>query len=234
MTSSQTVRLWLTCAMAIVVPVSATPQEPSAAKPAPALVARFLTPDANPLVSYRALRRLTASTRGGRMQATLDAWTSLDPEHGFRFEIVAEEGNSLIRRRVLLAALEAEQQATTPADRDQAALNAANYEFLDTSPESVSLVKVGVRPRRKHVMLIEGALFLEPASADLIRVEGELSRRPSFWTRRVRVRRDYERIDGVHVAVGMSSTADVLMVGPSTFSMTYRYLEINGKPVKGR
>ena len=29
----------------------------------------------------------------------------------------------------------------------------------------------------------------------------------------------------------MSSTADVLIVGASTFSMTYRYTEINGKTV---
>jgi len=42
-----------------------------------------------------------------------------------------------------------------------------------------------VKPRRKHVMLIDGALFIEEDSADLVRIEGELSKRPSFWTRRV-------------------------------------------------
>ncbi len=86
-----------------------------------------------------------------------------------------------------------------------------------------------VRPRRKSVMLVNGALFIEPDSADLVRIEGELSKRPSFWTRRVRVVREYERLEGVHVPVSMSSTADVLIVGASTFSMTYRYTEINGK-----
>ena len=35
----------------------------------------------------------------------------------------------------------------------------------------------------------------------------------------------------MHVPVSMSSTADVLIVGASTFSMTYRYTEINGKTV---
>jgi hypothetical protein len=61
-----------------------------------------------------------------------------------------------------------------------------------------------------------------------VRVEGELSRRPSFWTRNVRILREYARIDGVHVPVAMSSTASVLLVGASTFSMTYKYTEING------
>jgi hypothetical protein len=80
-------------------------------------------------------------------------------------------------------------------------------------------------------MLIDGALFIEADSADLVRLEGELSKRPSFWTRRVRVVREYNRVGGVHVPVSMSSTADVLIVGASTFSMTYRYAEINGKQI---
>ncbi len=196
------------------------------------LVDRFLAPDDEPLTSYRALRRLTASTRGGRMRATVEAWTTLDPVHGFTFEIVSEEGSALIRRKVLIAALEAEQKAVTGSDRSQAALTRANYEFLGISAADDDLLRVDVRPRRKHHMRVEGSLLLEPGSADLVRVEGHLSQRPSFWTRKVRIQRDYGRINGVHVPVSMGSTADVLVVGSSTFSMTYRYTEINGRQVE--
>jgi hypothetical protein len=191
---------------------------------------RFLAPDDVPLVSYRAFRHLTASTRGGKMSASIDAWTTLDPTGGFTFEVTASEGSGLIQRRVLIAALEAERDAVKATDRGQSALTPANYDFLGISPDG-RLVKMDVRPKRKHVMLIDGALFIEADSADLVRVEGELSKRPSFWTRRVRVVRAYDRVEGVHVPVSMSSTADVLIVGASTFSMTYRYVEINGKPV---
>ena len=196
-----------------------------------ALIDRFLAPDHPPLESYRAFRHLTASTRGGRMQASIDAWTSLDPVHGFRYEITSRDGSSLIQRKVLVAALEAEQEAHRAPDRGQSALTPANYEFLDISHEDGRLVKVDIRPRRKHVMLVEGSLFVDADSADLVRIEGELSKRPSFWTRRVRVVREYDRVEGVHVPVGMRSTADVLIVGSSSFAMTYRYVEINGKPV---
>ena len=132
---------------------------------------------------------------------------------------------------MLVAALEAEQEAHRAPDRGQSALTPANYEFLDISHEDGRLVKVDIRPRRKHVMLVEGSLFVDADSADLVRIEGELSKRPSFWTRRVRVVREYDRVEGVHVPVGMRSTADVLIVGSSSFAMTYRYVEINGKPV---
>ena len=192
---------------------------------------RFLAPDHDPLVSYRAFRRLTASTRGGKMSASIEAWTTLDPVHGFTYEITAREGSGLIQGRVLVAALDAERDAVKATDRDQSALTPANYEFLGINPEDERLIKMDVRPKRKSVMLVNGALFIEADSSDLVRIEGELSKRPSFWTRRVRVVREYERLEGVHVPVSMSSTADVLVVGASTFSMTYRYTEINGKTI---
>src|SRR5262249_52028854 len=223
-------RMTLAVAFALTaMPVAA--QEPARDTSRPAIIDKFLEPEPSPLMSYRAVRRMTASTRGGRMQASMEALTQLDPVHGFTFQILSEEGSTLIRRKVLLAALEAEQRAFMSADAAGAALTPANYEFLGVSVASQSLVKIDVRPRRKHQMLIEGALFVASDSADLVRIEGDLSKRPSIWTRRVRIRREYDRIAGVHVPVAMQSTADVLIVGASSFSMTYRYLEINGRSV---
>jgi hypothetical protein len=210
-------------------------QAPRLGKAATAdLLARFFASDSKPLVQYRARRTLMASARGGRIQASMEVMTSLDPEHGFQYQVLSEEGSPIIRKKVLLAALEAERSAISSGDREEAALTTANYEFLSVSPVPVDLVKVDVKPRRKHVMLVDGALFLQAESADLVRIEGELSRRPSFWTRNVRVLREYARVDGVHVPVAMSSTADVLIVGISTFSMTYQYVEINGIPTEPR
>jgi len=204
-------------------------QQPAGGRPT--LLDRFLAPDDQPLVSYRALRHLSATTRGGRMYASMDVVTTLDPVQGFMYQITSADGSGLIQKKVLVAALEAEQRAVESANKSQSALTPANYEFLDVSPLDAHLVKVDVRPRRKHVMLVNGALVIESDSADLVRVEGDLSQRPSFWTRRVHVVREYDRVGGVHVPVSMKSTADVLIVGSSSFSMTYRYSEINGKPV---
>src|SRR5207248_11675496 len=133
---------------------------------------------------------------------------------------------------VLGKALEAEQDAVqSSANKSQSALTPANYEFLEISPAGGRMMRVDVKPRRSHVMLINGHLVIESDSADLIRVEGELSKRPSFWTRRVKVVREYDRVGGVHVPISMKSTADVLIVGSSSFSMDYKYAEINGKTI---
>lgn len=197
----------------------------------PAIVQRFLAAEQQTLTSYKAVRHMTASTRGGRMQAAIDVQTAVDPVNGFSYTVLSEEGSGLIRRKVLIAALDAEERAFKSAATGDARLNAANYEFVGVSVASENLYKIDVRARRKHQMLIDGALFVDGASADLVRMEGDLSKRPSFWTRRVRIVREYSRIEGVHVPVAMQSTADVLIVGSSNFSMTYRYTEINGHPV---
>jgi len=205
---------------------------PALAQKTTTLLDRFLAPDTQPLVSYRAYRHITASTRGGKMSAAIEAWTSLDPQRGFTYEITKSEGSGLIQGRVLRKALEAEQDAVQSAtNKQQSALTPANYEFLDVSPLEPGFMRVNVKPRRNHVMLIDGHLVIESDSADLVRVEGELSKRPSFWTRRVRVVREYDRIGGVHVPIRMTSDADVLIVGKSTFAMDYKYSEINGHPI---
>jgi hypothetical protein len=77
-------------------------------------------------------------------------------------------------------------------------------------------------------MLIDGAMFLSPDEGDLVRVEGVLVRRPSFWTRRVSVVRRYARVAGVRAPVAMESTAQVLIVGAASFAMTYDYEMVNG------
>jgi hypothetical protein len=218
--------------------ITATATVVAAAADTPQLVrdqtlARFFAPTTPPLVSYRALRHVGASTRGGKMSATLVAETSLDPAAGFSYRVVSEDGSGIIQRKVLLAALEAEQKAVRGNDARQSALTLENYDFLGVSEGSDSLVKVDIRPRRKEVMLIDGSLLLKPDTSQLVRLEGELSARPSFWTRKVRVVREYAEIAGVHVPVAMRSTADVLIVGASTFEMTYQYDEINGQVVRG-
>src|ERR1051326_5486600 len=199
---------------------------PVLAQNAGPLLDRFLAPDSRPLVSYRAFRHIPASTRGGKMSATIEAWTSLDPQRGFTYEITKSEGSSIIVKHVLMKALDAEQDAVqSAANKAQSALTPANYEFLEMNPLGGRLVRVNVKPKRSHVMLINGHLVIESDSADLVRVDGELAKRPSFWTRRVHVTREYDRVAGVHVPISMKSTADVLIVGQSTFAMDYKYSE---------
>lgn len=193
-------------------------------------ISRFLQSDQPALTSYRARRHLEASTRGGAMQASLDAWTTLSTDGSFAFEIIQESGSDVIRGHVLRAALIEEQRARLANELDGAALTPANYE-LRVGGAIGDLVRIDLTPKRRSPMLIVGAAFVTADEDDLVRVEGALAKRPSFWTRHVEIARRYARVGGVRVPVDMRSTADVMMVGASSFSMSYEYAMINGTDV---
>jgi len=44
--------------------------------------------------------------------------------------------------------------------------------------------------------------------------------------------RRYERIGGVRLPVWMESTATIRIAGRSTLTTSYRYLSVNGQPIK--
>jgi hypothetical protein len=194
----------------------------------PAPLIRRLAVDDAPLTSYRAFRTLTADTRGGQVRARLTAWTWLDPIAGFQYSIVDEDGSGVIRQKVLHAALEAERTLHGTKAADKAALTPTNYDFADVMPADEGLVQVGIRPKRADQMLVDGRILFTDPGGDMVCVEGLLSKRPSMWTRDVRIRRQYAHIAGVRVPTAMQSVGRVLLFGRSTFSMVYEYVSING------
>lgn len=193
-------------------------------------VARLMAPEEHPLTSYRATRHLVASTRKGKMQGAITAETMLDAG-AFRYTVIEEQGSGVIVGKVLKAALQGEQEAIAEGAPQRLGLTPQNYEFLDPSGDLPGVILLPIRPRQHHVMLIDGTVTLDAATGDLLSVEGQPSKRPSFWTRRVRINRRYARINGVRVPVAMESHSDVLIVGASSFAMTYCYDEINGEPL---
>ncbi len=206
------------------------PEGPALQTPSP-IVQRFLAKAEEPPVEYRALRRLEASNVKFHQTAWMVAWTQFDRVNGLSYQIVDEGGSGYIRSKVLRAALEGEQKIWANHEPQKASFTHDNYEFADAAGSADGLAGVGVRPKRKDVLLVEGALFVQPSDAELTRIEGRLSKTPSFWTRRVDVVRTYERKAGVRVPISIESVAQVLIAGRSTFKMTYEYQTINGQTV---
>jgi hypothetical protein len=217
---------WSLTAVLLAAPVCQDPtDDPS---PRSDAASRFLARTEAPVTQAIALRHLKATTRGGSMTGWVDACTALE-NGALRYWIIGEGGSGAVRKRALIAALDGEVKARKE-NVTRAALDPSNYEFAPEIAEG-ELLRVGLTPRRKETMLIEGAMFLAAEDADLVRLEGRLVKPPSIWTRQVRIVRRYARTAGVRVPMSMESTAKVLIVGTSTFAMTYSYLSINGEPV---
>src|SRR6185295_16867336 len=157
-------------------------------------------------------------------------WTEGDAS-GFRYVIVSEDGSDYIRSKVFRATLETERKMWAAGTPDQSLLTPANYEFEERGAEPDGLHSLAVTPRRKDVLLVDGTIFLNPDDGELVRMEGRLSKSPSFWTRRVAIIRWYRRIVGFRMPTALESVANVRIAGVSTFRMSYEYESINGQRV---
>ena len=93
------------------------------------------------------------------------------------------------------------------------------------------MLKMQLTPRRRDSRLVLGSALLTAQSGNLVRVEGRLSKSPSFWVRWVNVSRSYSPVGGSMMPVAIESTADVRIAGMSTFSMTYDYQMVDGQAV---
>jgi len=192
------------------------------------IVQRFLSRGDEPLTRYRALRRLEARNDRFKLEGWLEAWTELTPNGDFSYTIVREGGSEYIRNKVLRALLENEEKLFATRNASRSALTVENYELQGTEAAEPGLVKLLVKPKRRDVSLVDGAAVVTEDDADLVRVEGRLSKNPSFWTRRVDVVRRYHRIGGIRVPARLDTVAQIRLAGTSTLSMTYEYEMVNG------
>jgi hypothetical protein len=192
--------------------------------------AKFLAQQDEPLTHYRAYRRMHAWTGNFEQQGWVDAWTELDGSV-LKFEIVSERGSEFTRNKVLKGVLKREQELVAAGNAERATLSLDNYQFTDATTHDESVRYVLLKPKRKDVMLVDGRMVLSPDATELLRVEGRLSKNPSFWTSWVNVIRTYGRLDGIRVPVTTESIAKVKFIGTSRLEVQYDYESINGRPV---
>jgi len=196
-----------------------------------ALLQRFIDDIERPPVAYQGIRRLEASSEKLNESAWMEAFIDYDPTTGFRYRIMGQGGSSRIRNRVLKSVLDAERDNSTEAEWRKGAINRDNYDFGFDGSTDDGMIKLQLNPRRHDTRLVDGAAWLSAQSGTLLRLQGRLSKSPSFWVRWVDVTRHYGLIHGTMMPVAMESVADVRFAGVSTFSMRYEYASIAGKNV---
>lgn len=239
-------------ALGIAVALASTLVAQEAASPAAqpddhgALLERFLSHQVEPVVQYRGTRRLEAENGRFNVKGWMEVTTELSPERGLTWTVVSEGGSGYIRNKVLRRTLEGEVDVVRNSDPAKAALNESNYAFSPTAasksddaktsaahadPPEPGLARLFITPKRKDMLLVDGALLLAAADADLVQVEGRLSKTPSFWTRSVEVVKRYARVGGIRVPVVTEYKGNMRIAGRSAFRMTYEYQMINGREI---
>lgn len=186
--------------------------------------------DEAPLKQYRAYRRMHAVNEKFNKEAWLEAWTELDA-NGFRYEIVSERGSEYVLEKILRTLLAREQDLIDQGQAGRAELTAENYIFEHGPANSNGVRYILLKPKRKDMLLVDGRMVLNHSGTELLRVEGRLSKNPSFWTSLVNVIRDFATLDGVRVPVTTETIAKLKFAGLARMVVHYEYETINGRPV---
>jgi hypothetical protein len=192
-------------------------------------LSRLFARSEQPLREYRAYRRMHAFSEGLKHEAWMEARTELK-DGRFTYEIVSERGSDAIRGKVLRAMLDRERDVVNNGDGDRADLTPANYEFTEAGRAIDGTHIVQIKPRRQDVLLVDGRAVLNERG-ELLRVEGKLSKNPSFWTSLVNIVRRYARVAGVRVPIATETTAKVKFVGNAQLEVLYDYQSVNGRAV---
>jgi hypothetical protein len=179
-------------------------------------------------LAIRAIREMRAGTVSGKHQGWMTVETSATPSGTFSWTVVTEGGSNRTREKVLRAVLDTEAAAWRAGSRDAAALTLENYQLTRLPSGRAGHVQIRLTPRRPDSKLIDGILTVD-ADGYPILLEGTLAKSPSFWVKSVKIVKRYGRFAGVALPTTVESHADLKMFGRSTFTMRYRYQEVNGR-----
>ncbi len=180
-----------------------------------------------------AFRRLEADNPKSGRQGWMEVRTTLGNDGLLTVEVLSEGGSDYIRNKILRAALQREQDLIAKRVKERESAVPDITPCVEPQPDESGLLRVAIgNTGKKDDGVVVGHMFLQPATGDVVRVAGRLSKSPSFWISQVDVEWNYARIGKDNVLpVSLYSTAKVKMFGMSTFRMTYDYLSVDGRPV---
>jgi hypothetical protein len=112
------------------------------------------------------------------------------------FAILESHGSNFLRVRIINQMMQTEIEHEQPGKRMRAAISSVNYEFADVLDDGEDFV-VAVVPRRQDDLLFTGRIWITKDGFHLKRIEGELAKNPSSWTRRVDFVSEYAPVNGV-------------------------------------
>jgi hypothetical protein len=181
--------------------------------------------------AYRAFRRLEAGNPATAKHGWLEVWTEHQPGQGMTYTVLREGGYEYVRHKILRKLLNSEQELIAGGKPLRAPIVPRNYTVEDGGVTDGGLLRLLLHPARKSDGLIRGAAFLEPESGGIVRMEGRLTKSPSFWVRDVDVVWKFAPLGGELMPTELSSNARVLFYGRQPFKMTYQYEQVDGRMI---
>lgn len=144
------------------------------------------------------------------------AQVSFVPPDNKSFEITASSGSSR-GEKVVRDLLKAESETAPHPERT--ALNRENYDFRYVDQESLdghACYILQLLPKRHETSLVAGRAWIDEATYMPRRVQGDLSKSPSWWLKAIHVTLEFGDVSGMWLQTGSKALAQVRLFGEHT------------------
>jgi hypothetical protein len=145
------------------------------------------------------------------------------------FTIRSATGSKLIIDKVFKKLLEAEQEASAAEAQRRSAINSDNYDFTIAAYEitpSGPMYVLKVEPRTANKFLYRGRIWVDAKDFAVVRLEGEPSRNPSFWTKNSEIEQVYIKVKDFWLPARNHSITLIRLGGRAELTIEYNDYQI--------
>jgi hypothetical protein len=177
-----------------------------------------------------ALRQYTSNRRYVAENVRFDKHAEVKVREKYVFpgkkelETLSESGSGYIRREVISKLIEAEVEASKSEIRDQTQVTVENYKFelMGTEKQGGRLCfLITVIPKFPKKYLMKGQIWVDQEDFAIVRMEGSPAKNPSFWTRKVKFTRRYQKHGPFWLADSVESESELFLAGKSSLKIEY-------------
>ncbi len=168
------------------------------------------------LGGWQVVRRYQLSNELTKKGSKMEVEVRFQAPSEITFTTRSQEGSAFLIKQVFSRMLEGEKESVLPEARQRSAMTPENYEFRLAGQERLHgrpAYKLEVTPKREDTFLIRGHIWVDAEDFAVVRAEGRVVKRPSFWTRTVDVTRTYKKVGPFWLPDRTESVNEILLFG---------------------
>jgi len=149
------------------------------------------------LPHYVCVRRYSLDNKRFHKSAEISVRMTYDYPGHKTFQVISENGLSVIRQRVLRKMLEAEEEASRDGVRETTYIWRRNYHFRLAGQDQIQgrpAYVLEIKPKVVSKFLIRGRIWLDCEDYAIVRLEASPAQKPSALIHNVQVVQQYEKV----------------------------------------
>ncbi len=183
------------------------------------------------LQRYTALRTYEVTNDKGKVHAKAVVIVQYQAPSTKSFTTLSVEGSRIVRRLVFNGLMDSEVETAAGRSHRDSSIRPENYTFQILGEEDVGGYHCFVAeavPKRRDKYLFEGRIWINTQDFGIVQIAGYPAKNPSFWIRRVKFVRRYQKLGDFWLPLKDETFVDLRIYGRKTLTIDHQDYAVNG------